>query len=75
MLKPAQFQKFEVVCLLQVADDQGHGGAVRGADGQLPGAEHPIWVEEHLQRLPPRRLRPRRADRRNGIPDHREDHP
>ena len=55
----------------QVTHDPGHGGALHRPDGQLPGREHPLRVEEHLLRLPPGRLGPGREHRRAGVPDHR----
>lgn len=54
----------------QVSDHPGHGDPLHCPDGELPGGQHPLRLEEHLCCVPPGCLRSRREHRGAGLPDH-----
>ena len=56
--------------LPQVSNHPGHGDPLHRPDGELPGGQHPLRLEEHLRRVPPGGLGSRREHRGAGLPDH-----
>jgi len=65
---------FVVIYTYQVTYNPRYGRTLRCSNGELSGAQHTFWLEEHIQRFPSCCIWSRWGNCRASIPDNRKDH-